>query len=106
MEHSPSGYIYNTTTPTDQGHRGRGDERLEEPEEQEVCCETVTPTNVRETESMKSHQHGCQNMTWTRKISIDTLISVFTEEASALHKGLQTTEKYLTTEEIDFAGAH
>lgn len=40
------------------GSRGRGDERLEEPEEQEVCCETVTPTNVRETQSMKSYQHG------------------------------------------------
>lgn len=36
---------------------------VEEPEAWEVCCETVTPTKVRETESMKSHQHGCLNKT-------------------------------------------
>lgn len=35
---------------------GRGMERLDEPEEQEVFCETVSPRNNREVVSMKHQQ--------------------------------------------------
>lgn len=39
--------------------------KIVEQEEQEVCCKTVSPRNVKEATPMKSHQHGCLNKTWT-----------------------------------------
>lgn len=42
--------------------------------EQEVCCKMVSPRNVREARSMKSNQHGCLTVTWTRTTSADMLM--------------------------------
>lgn len=54
------GHMYNTT-PASKPHHGRQYRILEEPEEQETCCETVSSKNVKETTSMKSHHHGYLN---------------------------------------------
>lgn len=47
---------------------------FQETEEQEVCCGLVSPRKTREVISMKSHQHGRLNKTWTTGTPIDMLI--------------------------------
>lgn len=42
-------------------------------EEQEVCRDIVSPRNVREVTSLRSHQHGYLNTGQTRSTSTDTL---------------------------------
>ena len=42
-------------------------ERAQEPEEQKVCSEIVSPRNFREATPMKSHQHGCLNKDETNR---------------------------------------
>lgn len=61
----PQGYIYNTILEAKAkgSLRKTGAEILKELEKQQVHCEIVSPRNSREATPMRSHQHGCQNMT-------------------------------------------
>lgn len=56
---APTKASHNTTlTPED--HCGRGG-KTKGPDEQEVCCEAVSPGIDRKATAMKSHHHGCLN---------------------------------------------
>jgi hypothetical protein len=64
MEPSPDRYIYNTscTHKAQECCDGRSGETVKQ-NEQGVCCEILSPRNVREASPVKSHQHGCLNKT-------------------------------------------
>lgn len=47
-------------------HDRRGVERFYGPEDKEVCCQIVSPRNVREASLLMPQQHGCLHKPWTR----------------------------------------
>lgn len=54
-----------TLVPKTQDSMRSGLERFEEPEDQKVGWQIISPGHVQEATSMKSQQHGCRDKTWT-----------------------------------------
>lgn len=84
-----------------------GTERSQEPEDMEVCCETVPRSYDREAILMKAQQHGYHNNTWTPRMTAHN--PMYTEKyPMKLHPQMKNYKQLTTAErgQINFSHCH